>query len=153
MDPRAWIVTGFGLGRLPRAPGTWGTLLGVAIFLVLPDSPAYPYWLAGVFVLVSALNILLCPFAERHFGKKDPGPFVIDEVAGYLVVVAGLSKPSLLAGVVAFFLFRVFDVLKPPPARQFESLPAGWGIWLDDVMAGIYGWLVLAGLVWATGGF
>lgn len=146
MDPRALIVTALGLGRLPIAPGTWGTLGGVAIFLALPGDASYPYWLAGAFLAVSALNLALCPWAERHWGKKDPGAFVIDEVAGYLVVVAGLAKPSLAAGVAAFFLFRLFDILKPPPARRAERLPAGWGIWLDDVLAGAYGWAALAGL-------
>jgi phosphatidylglycerophosphatase A len=140
---RGLIVTAGGLGRIPFAPGTWGTLPGVAIALLLPGGPWWPFWLGGAFLLVSALNILLCPWAERTSGKKDPSFFVIDEVAGYLVVVAGPEKPTVAAAIVAFFLFRLFDVLKPPPARQAERLPAGWGILLDDVAAGVYGWLVL----------
>ena len=104
---------------------------------------------AGVFLVVCAVNLALCPWAERHFGRKDPGAFVIDEVAGYLVVVAHVGKPSIEAAVAAFLLFRLFDVVKPPPARQLERLPAGWGILLDDVMAGVYGWLALRGLILA----
>ena len=142
MDPRHLIVTAGGLGFMPIASGTWGTLAGVALVYVLP-ADSFALWLAIAFVAVSILNILLCPWAERTYGKKDPGQFVIDEVAGYCVTVAALAKPDLVTLIVAFFVFRLFDILKPWPGRAAEHLPAGWGIWLDDVIAGVYGFALL----------
>ena len=83
------------------------------------------------------------PWAEAHAGK-DPGFYVIDEVIGYLITVAWVGGPSPLALVVAFVIFRFFDILKPPPVRWFERIPGGDGILLDDVVAGIYGLGVMA---------
>ncbi|MEL6713102.1 MAG: phosphatidylglycerophosphatase A, partial [Planctomycetota bacterium] len=85
---------------------------------------------------------LAAPWAERLAGK-DPGFFVMDEVVGYLVAVAWIGPPTWLTLVVAFVLFRFFDILKPPPVRWFERIPGGDGILLDDVVAGVY---ALAGM-------
>jgi len=83
-------------------------------------------------------------WAEEYAGKKDPGIFVVDEVIGYLVTVLWMQGPSLLALTVAFFVFRFFDIFKPPPARRMERLGGGDGILLDDVIAGCYGLVVMA---------
>ena len=89
-----------------------------------------------------AIGCSLTGFSDRTFKKKDPGAFVLDEIVGYLITVAIFSAvygdPGFWGHFTAFFAFRGFDVLKPPPARQFEALPGAPGIMLDDVMAGIY---------------
>lgn len=97
--------------------------------------------LAGGVVVCSALTVWLGPWAKAHFGKGDPGPFVLDEAAGICVTL--LAQPATdghMAWTIAaaFAAFRVFDVLKPPPVRQLEKLPRGWGVLADDLMAGVY---------------
>jgi len=144
--------TAFGLGALPWAPGTWGTLAGVgaaALCLWLPV-PA-----AGIAVLIFAVTLAGVPLAraaEQEAGREDPGWFVVDEVAGYLVAVLGQpltarTLPVLLAG---FVLFRLFDTLKPWPVRRLERLPGGWGVMVDDFMAGVYANIV-AQILFRTG--
>ena len=83
--------------------------------------------------------------AERHFGGVDPGPVVIDEVVGMLMTLA-LHPVTIAGALVGFVVFRILDVIKPWPARQLEDLPAGFGIVLDDAMAGVYGNLIVWGL-------
>ena len=94
--------------------------------------------------MASVVTILLTPVIEAEDGIKDPQTIVTDEVAGYWATLALVPRPDLAALVVAFFVFRFLDVWKPPPARQFERLPSGWGVLLDDVMSGVYG----AGILW-----
>jgi phosphatidylglycerophosphatase A len=84
--------------------------------------------------------------AEHHFGGTDPGPVVIDEVVGMLMTLA-LIPVTPAGAIVGFFIFRVFDVIKPWPAGRFESLPGGLGVMADDGMAAVYGNLVLRGLI------
>lgn len=133
------IVTSGFLGLAPVAPGTFGTLGGVAIAWALRDVEAYLPWVlivaAGLYVLGRALG----PWAEAYAGRKDPGFFVIDEVVGYLVTVAWFEGPSPLALLLAFCAFRFFDIAKPPPIKRFERIGGGDGIMLDDVVAGLYG--------------
>ncbi len=141
---RRFIVTAGYLGLCPIAPGTAGSLLGVAIYVATAQTP-YAEWLnAGFLLLFCALNLWLCPWAEAHYGKKDPSQFVIDEVAGYLLAALCLPPAALwVRAAAAFVAARAFDVVKPPPARQLEALPAGWGILLDDLAASVYANLVL----------
>ncbi|MEX1025112.1 MAG: phosphatidylglycerophosphatase A [Planctomycetota bacterium] len=132
------------LGHSPVAPGTFGTLGGVVIAFGLAHTS---YFLLGVVVvagLIYAVSRDLGDWAERESAGKDPGFFVLDEVIGYLITVAWIAPPSFLTLVVAFLVFRFFDVLKPPPVRWFERLGGGDGILLDDVMAGLYGLAVMA---------
>ena len=136
------FVTAGGLGCAPVAPGTFGTLAGVAIFVVaahLAPSMAHPWILAGALVFVSALTVGLGPWAERRWQTQDPQHVVTDEVAGYLLTVLifpGVSWwPTALA---AFVAFRVFDIVKPFPIRRLERLRAGWGMLADDLGAGVY---------------
>jgi len=138
----------FGLGLAPFAPGTFGTLGGVALgwfaLRLDPGAPTQIYlWVA--FVVVFGVGILLGNRAVRDWGQKDPGGFVIDEVAGYLVALFLLplhAEPGLVLGG-AFVAFRLFDITKPPPCKRAEFAPAGVGIMLDDVVAGIYANLVM----------
>ncbi len=138
-----FVSFGF-LGLSPFAPGTVGTLGGVLLaWLFAPSEQFLVLALVACLVLYAA-GRALGEWSETFAGGKDPGFFVVDEVIGYLVTVAWTSGPSLLTLVVAFFVFRFFDIVKPPPARRFERLGGGDGILLDDVIAGLYGLAVMA---------
>jgi phosphatidylglycerophosphatase A len=145
---RLGIVSCGFLGLSPVAPGTAGTLGGVVLAWLFARTEHFLLWTAGAGVLLYVLGRSLGAWAERHAGGKDPGFFVLDEVLGYLITCAWTRGPSVLALVLAFFLFRFFDVVKPPPARRLERLPHGDGILLDDVVAGLYGFAVMALLRW-----
>ena len=140
---KLFLVSAGFLGCAPVAPGTFGTLGGVAIAWALSGSKHYLLWLGLTAVLIYLVGRPLGPWAEAHAGKKDPGIFVLDEVLGYLITVAWTAGPSLVALAVAFFVFRFFDVLKPRLARKAEHLPGGDGILLDDVVAGVYGFVLV----------
>ncbi|MCC7014525.1 MAG: phosphatidylglycerophosphatase A [Planctomycetes bacterium] len=127
------------LGCSPFAPGTVGTLGGVAIAWALRDQEHYLAWSMAAAAVLYLLGRSLGDWAERYAGEKDPGIFVLDEVIGYLITVAWLGGPSYTALAVAFFVFRFFDVIKPKLARKMEHIPGGDGILLDDVVAGAYG--------------
>jgi len=138
----AMVSFGF-LGCSPFAPGTVGTLGGVLVAWLLASTANFPIWAAVVCLALYAITLPLGPWAEKYAGKKDPGIFVVDEVIGYLITVAWMKGPSPLALAVAFFVFRFFDIVKPPPARQLEHVGGGHGILLDDVAAGFWGLLVV----------
>lgn len=142
------FVSSLFLGCSPVAPGTFGTLGGVAIAWALSYTSAYLAWSLAAAVVLYLIGRSLGDWAEAYAGRKDPGIFVVDEVIGYLVTVAWIDAPSPLALVVAFFVFRFFDIFKPPPARRLERLGGGDGILLDDVIAGLYGLAVMALARW-----
>jgi phosphatidylglycerophosphatase A len=139
------VATLLGVGRSPVIPGTAGTLASlplVLLALVFLPLPAY----AGLTAAVAIVGIWAAGRAARALGLKDPGEVVIDETAGLFVTFLGIA-PGWTAAALGFFCFRAMDILKPPPARQAERLPSGWGIVLDDLMAGVYAnLLVRAGL-------
>ena len=139
---RLGIVSFFFLGCAPLAPGTFGTLGGVALAWALRSGANYLLWLLLVCVALYLAGRALGPWAEARAGK-DPGIFVLDEVIGYLVTVAWIRGPSYLTLVVGFFVFRFFDVVKPLGVRRLEQIPGADGILLDDVAAGLYGFCVL----------
>ncbi|KAA3606697.1 MAG: phosphatidylglycerophosphatase A [Planctomycetota bacterium] len=143
---RVLLVTSFGLGYAPIASGTFGTLGGVALAAWIGFT--WPrYFLLACLVLVVVLCLLGAPqgdWAERRYGRKDPGEYVLDEVVGYLVAVAWPTFGGWTHLGAAFLLFRVTDITKPWPARRLEKVPGGWGILLDDLVAGLWAWLVLA---------
>jgi phosphatidylglycerophosphatase A len=133
------------LGLSPLAPGTFGTLGGVAIALALAGAGSrFALFALIACAAIYAVGRSLGEWSERYAGRKDPGFFVLDEVIGYLVTCLWTAGPSLLALTVAFFVFRFFDIVKPPPARRLEALGGGDGILLDDVIAGLYGLLLMA---------
>ena len=141
---RLFIVTCGVLGCSPFAPGTVGTLGGVAIAWALMGTGTwFPVWALLISAVLYAVGRPLGDWAEQYAGKKDPGIYVLDEVIGYLVTILWIDAPSLMTLVVAFFVFRFFDVLKPPLARRAESLPGGDGILLDDVVAGLHGLVLM----------
>lgn len=134
----ALVSFGF-LGCSPFAPGTVGTLGGVLIAWLLKDTVWFPLWVALVCIALYCATQPLGPWSERYAGRKDPGIFVVDEVIGYLITIAWMKGPSLIALSVAFFVFRFFDIAKPWPCRRMEKIGGGHGILLDDVFAGVWG--------------
>ncbi|MEM7310848.1 MAG: phosphatidylglycerophosphatase A [Planctomycetota bacterium] len=141
----AIVSCGF-LGTSPFAPGTVGTLGGVAICWALAGTAQYPLWILIGAAAIYVVGRSLGDWSEQYAGKKDPGIFVLDEVIGYMVTCLWVTGPSLLTLALAFFVFRFFDIFKPPPARRLEALGGGDGILLDDVVAGLYGLAVMAAL-------
>lgn len=147
MNQFALFVASFGyVGFFPIAPGTAGSLAALALFAFVRwvGMPAFELAMIAVVLVV---GIWSANGAERALGRKDPGPVVIDEVLGMLITLALL--PVSLSGVLlGFLLFRLFDVVKPYPAGRLEHLPGGYGIMLDDAMAGVYSYLVLRLCMW-----
>ncbi|MCB9903109.1 MAG: phosphatidylglycerophosphatase A [Planctomycetes bacterium] len=138
----ALATCGF-LGAVPFAPGTFGTLGGVLIAWALAGTEQFRLWVLVAAAVVTALGIALGDWAERYADGKDPQFFVLDEVAGYLLTIWWFEGPSLLALFVAFCAFRFFDIQKPFPIRKVERVGGGAGIVLDDLVAGVYGLLVV----------
>lgn len=144
----AWatlVATFFAVGRLRPGPGTWGSLATALLWWLLashiPPFARTPVILVLIIFMV-AIGIPAATLEARGCGKKDPQHVVIDEVAGQLVTL--IACPIVWRGLLAgFILFRVFDILKPPPIRSLEKLPEGTGIVVDDLGAGVYGLLVL----------
>ncbi len=136
-----FLSSNAGLGYAPIAPGTVGTLAGIPAFYLLSRLSPWLYsitWLGLLFLAFWAAGA-----AGKIYGVVDDGRIVIDELVGYLTTVAFLPF-SWLAALFGFLLFRIFDILKPPPASWFdEKMKNGYGVVLDDVMAGLYGALAL----------
>ena len=130
-----FLVTGCYSGYSPIASGTAGTVVAIPLYLIMSHLPFFQYLLV---ILISLVPVaLLCLWGEKYFEKEDPSEVVIDEVVGYLVTMIAL--PVNIFNIVAgFFVFRFFDIVKPPPAYEIQKLPHGWGVLIDDVVAGIY---------------
>jgi phosphatidylglycerophosphatase A len=160
---KAACITVLGSGYGPVAPGTWGSLAATVVFAAvwwIGIAVSTPEWATSVIVVLlgiaaaSWISVLWGEWAVAYYRSKDPKPFVLDEFAGQWVALLWLP-PVAMAGwwefgwVVGgqFILFRVFDILKPPPARQVERWPAGWGILCDDLISGAYA-NVVGQLVW-----
>jgi len=139
---RKLLSTFFGIGLLPGPTGTYASA-AAALLMGLAFHCGAPWWsIAAAALLATVVGIIVGERAMEDFHSEDPREFVLDEVAGMLV--AGLAAWAPWASLgwwvtipVAFFWFRVTDIAKPPPARQLEHLPRGWGIVLDDVAAGL----------------
>jgi phosphatidylglycerophosphatase A len=162
--PARLIGTGLFSGYIPFASGTWGTLVGLAICLVPGATrPAVltPLILAGFFAGVYSAGKIAAAeghaltasaakakeiFQHGEHVYPDPSIVVIDEIVGMWISLLFLP-PTWTVFAVAFIAFRAFDILKPPPVRQLERIPGGWGIMLDDVMAGIYANLLVRAVV------
>jgi len=143
-----WIATCAGTGYFPIAPGTAGSAVGIALVAGLGRIPWPAPWTAAALLLVAGclfgLGVRTAGEAEKFFGRVDPGQVVIDEVVGQIVTFLGHPHPSWKLLIAGFVLFRIFDIIKPFPGRRAEHAPGGWGIMLDDVVAGVY---ALAGVI------
>jgi phosphatidylglycerophosphatase A len=133
-------------GYFPVAPGTVGSLAGLVFYLLVWWSQSLAVEV-GLIVMLFFLGIWAGTTAERYFGGIDPGQIVIDEVVGMLITLAFIPV-GLSGALVGFFLFRVFDVIKPFPAARLERLHGGLGVMADDAMAAIYANLSLRLLMW-----
>jgi phosphatidylglycerophosphatase A len=135
------LATGFGVGYSPIVPGTLGTLLAIPVYYFLSNisSPLYEITLIGFFFL----SVWISANAERAFGKKDDQRIIIDEIVGFLITMLWVPK-TIRFVIIGFFLFRFFDILKPFPIRRLEKVfKGGFGVVLDDVVAGVYANVVL----------
>ncbi|NOX54861.1 MAG: phosphatidylglycerophosphatase A [Planctomycetes bacterium] len=139
------LATGLGVGYLPGAPGTVGSLWGLAIAAGLDRSGLSTAGQTLVVGLLVIVGVPLCAQAAEQFGRRDPSQVVFDELAA-LPIVFLLVPWSGRAAALGFVWFRVFDILKPWPTRRLEQLPGGWGIMADDVMAAFYA----AATTWLT---
>jgi phosphatidylglycerophosphatase A len=137
-----FVCTFGGVGYSPVAPGTAGSAAGLVVYAVLRLAGATPGVEALIIGIIIVAGIWSGTIAERHFGTTDPGPGVIDEVAGMLVTLYALPTGWVMA-IGGFFLFRALDVFKPYPAQRFERLHGGLGMMADDVMVAVYGNLLL----------
>jgi phosphatidylglycerophosphatase A len=165
-DYLALTIATCGVGYLPLAPGTYGSVVGVGLYLLLRGAFMTVLWPLAAHNRLNILHIayalitlelvaILCvtivgtwaaSHVEKLSGKKDPGKVVIDEVAGQLVALTTMPMDveTWWTIILAFGLFRLFDIIKPYPARRLESLQGGLGIMADDLVAGVYAALVVA---------
>ena len=143
-DYLALAISTFGVGYLPLAPGTWGSLVAVGIFLgftqVFKGNALVAVVLVSI-VVVTFAGIWAASRTEALANRKDPSKVVVDEVAGQLISLFPLTlftQWSIVAVIISFILFRFFDIVKPYPARRLEALKGGFGIMCDDLIAGVY---------------
>ena len=147
----AWAVgTFFGAGLLKPGPGTYGSIAAVLLWYAAahtlhPAAIALAIGTGIAAVIATLIGIPAATIVARESGREDPGHVVIDEVAGQLIALIAIPADWKHAAI-SLLLFRLFDILKPPPIRQFERLPRGTGIMLDDVAAGILA-LIVAQLI------
>lgn len=129
------LATGFFMGKIPFMPGTFGSLVAIPVAYLCILLPVYAQW--GVLAFIFLLGVYVSGRYSVLSGIEDPGCVVIDEVAGLLLfyIIFPFQPVYILAG---FILFRFFDILKPFPVNFFDRIKSGWGIMLDDMMAGLY---------------
>jgi phosphatidylglycerophosphatase A len=149
-DYLALSIATCGVGYLPLAPGTWGSAVGVGLFLLLvratPPSAVVAVVLITI-VTVTFAGIWAATRTEQLSGRKDPGKVVVDEVAGQFIALFPLllfPRWSTTAVIVSFILFRFFDIVKPYPANKLQDLSGGAGVMLDDLVAGVYAAVIVS---------
>ena len=140
-----FLATGFYSGTLPKAPGTWGSLMALVPWFFMRNLPLPSYLI--LITVIFVVGCLLAGSAEKILDQADAGPIVIDEFVGmFITLIAAPAHPA--AWIAGFFLFRFFDVLKPFPCSWFDThIHGGFGIMFDDVIAGLYALLCLQ-LLW-----
>ena len=144
------VASGGPVGYSPVAPGTAGSLLGFLIYWLLPSWPAWAW--GGFAMIMFFLGVPICTVGESIWGR-DAHRIVFDEIVGYWTTMFLLPKMLGIA-VLGFFIFRFMDVLKPFPAGRSQRLPGGWGVMMDDLIAGLYSSAVLHGvLLWRGQGW
>ncbi len=140
-DPAHLLALGLGTGYAPLAPGTAGTVLGVAIYFALRPAPLWLYLL--IVAMLTAVAVRVCGQTAADLGVHDHPAIVMDEVVGYLVAMIG-APPGAGWMLLGFVLFRGFDILKPWPIRAVDSrMGGGLGIVFDDLLAGVYAWMLI----------
>lgn len=160
-----WVAQGFGVGRIPFAPGTFGSLIGLLWFAILLRAGCFWIYVAGMLAAIP-VSVYFCGMGEKILKQTDPGSVVLDEIVALpvcffsFVALAWFRHqhwPSLeefFAGSgwirtgAVFALFRVFDIVKPWPVRGSQKLPGGWGVTVDDILAGIYVALIVSPWAW-----
>lgn len=136
-----FLATGAYSGYLPKAPGTWGSMVGVLIWIPLRTLPLWPYF--AFIAVLFVIGTIAAGAAEKIVDCGDPGLVVIDEIVGQLIALAAIPAHPLWV-LLGFVFFRIFDILKPFPAGWLDGhIHGGLGIMLDDVVAGLYALLVL----------
>jgi len=142
-----FIAAGFGAGYAPKMPGTFGSVLGIGVWLLIQRTGNSWAWI--VFAAVVLPVIWIAGAAERLWGRPDPPCVVIDEIIGMPVALAGIALDWRLV-LTGFAAFRLFDVWKPFPIRQSQKLPGGWGIVVDDLLAGGFACAVTHAVAWVV---
>lgn len=148
-SPVYFVAFGFGSGLMPVAPGTWGTLAAIPVYLLMAGTSWYMYlfWMIAAFIL----GVYVCEKVSVDLGVHDHPGIVWDEVVGYLLTLF-LVPVGVVWMVLGFILFRLFDIWKPWPIQLVDKqIKGGLGIMLDDVLAGLFAWFVLQCLVWGVG--
>ena len=140
------IATVFKAGYIPIAPGTVGSIIGLLVFWLIKD---YASFTIEMFVAVALFfaGVWASTIVEQVLERHDPGVVIVDEVVGMLVALM-LLPPTITVMFLAFLLFRVFDIIKPYPARWCEQLSRGWGIMTDDIVAGLYVNVLIHIILW-----
>ncbi|MEO0139668.1 MAG: phosphatidylglycerophosphatase A [candidate division WOR-3 bacterium] len=133
------IATGFYTGKIPFVPATFGSLLAIPFAIAAHGNP---FVSSIVGVMLFSLAVLSSDYMCEYLKQKDPKEVVIDEVIGFYISLVWF-KPKVYIIVLAFVIYRILDFLKPFPARNLESLKGGWGVVMDDVVAGIYTALIV----------
>jgi phosphatidylglycerophosphatase A len=140
-----FLAFGFGSGRLPVAPGTFGTLVGIPAYLLLQPLAIYIY--VAVVASLFGIGVWLCHVTEQDLGVHDHPGIVWDEIVGYLITMF-MAPAGWVWMAAGFLLFRLFDIWKPFPIRQIEHrVRGGFGNMLDDALAALYAWLALQAVV------
>jgi phosphatidylglycerophosphatase A len=141
-----WLATGLGVGLFAPAPGTFGAAIGSLVAWGVSYLPGFPAQLAAV-VALNLVGIPICTAAGRSLGgKKDNQAIILDEIASMPILFLFVPLTHWKIALAGFVLHRLFDITKPPPARQVEALPDGLGVMADDAIAGIYAGLALYAL-------
>jgi phosphatidylglycerophosphatase A len=133
------LATAFGTGYIPFAPGTFGSIVGLIVWWLLPQAAAPQF---AAIVVIFAAGAWSGSYAEQHFNRTDPGPVVLDEVLGMLITLF-MNPVGWTGAIIGFLLFRLSDIIKPYPANRLEALHGGVGIMADDAMAAVYSNLAL----------
>lgn len=148
-NPIHFFAVGFGSGLLKPAPGTWGTLVGVLLAIFLWELTASQYFFIGLTLISFVAGCYICQKTSDDLQVHDDGRIVWDEIVAVFLIFSCLPKYNWLYYLLAFGIFRFFDVLKPYPIRYFdEKLESGLGIMVDDILAAIYSLIVIYAINW-----
>lgn len=139
-----WLSTCFRIGYLPLAPGTWGSAAALIAWRLLPEMELFRLTL--IIIVVFLVGVICSTIISEREQDSDPSHIVIDEWAGMWLALLMIPNEWVWLGI-AFALFRAFDILKVYPANRFEKFPGGWGIMMDDVVAGLYAGVTTQALV------